>query len=316
MDPQAVAPEVRAAVAAPSATAAGAALLRAAHRVFDAGPPVLDDPYALTLGGLEDVAAFRVRIGHLQADIAARSDPVFAAGLLRGLRAAVVLRNRYAEDVLAAAYARGVRQYVLLGAGLDSFAMRRGAAFAGLEVFELDRAPTLTWKRERLRALGPLPPGLHFVPADLERQSPLDALTTSAFRRDEPACFAWLGVTSYLSAAAVRQTLSHLAGAAAGSELVFSYALAASRLSTDAHRMSAVLQRRIADDGEPAASRGFDPQVLATVMSELGYVDIEDFTIADAERRYFGGRADGLRPAPLTHLMRARVASPRLGSEC
>jgi methyltransferase (TIGR00027 family) len=295
--------------AGPSRTAIGAAILRAAHRLLDGSPSILDDPYALPLSGLPGEAAVTAAVTRMEGEFTQRSDPKFAREVVRHLRATIVLRNRYAEDALAEARARGIRQYVLLGAGLDSFALRAETASDGLQVFELDLPATQDWKRQRLRALGlPLPPSLQFVAADLERQSPMEALAGSRFRHEEPAFFSWLGVTGYLSEAAVFATLENLRGAAPGSEVVFSYGLPEARIGADGRRLHEVLKAGLAARGEPAANSGFDPGQLAGRLEALGYTGIGDFSVADAQRRYFDGRGDGLGAPPMNHLMRARVA--------
>lgn len=117
----------------------------------------------------------------------------------RGLRAGLVARSRFAEDELARAVAAGVRQYVVLGAGLDTFAYRNSHTEIGLQVFEVDHSSTQQWKQQCLSEAGiPVPETLHFVPMDFERDQLAQALTQSGLRTDQPTCFSWLGVTVYL----------------------------------------------------------------------------------------------------------------------
>jgi methyltransferase (TIGR00027 family) len=291
-----------------NSTAAGAALLRAAHRLLDRQPLLLDDPYALPLSGLPDEAALRALLQRMQLGFARHGDEAFAAGLLRQLRCAIVLRNRYAEDQLEQALAEGVRQYVLLGAGLDSFALRRPNLARQLRVFELDLPQAQQAKRERLQALGLTVPGeLHFVAADLERQSPMQALAASALRRDQPVFFSWLGVTGYLSEPAVYATLRDLATAAPGSRVVFSYGLQESLIASAGRRIHEALKADLAARGEPAANSGFDPAQLAQRLRAIGYGKVEDLDVQAAQARYFAGRGDGLQAPPMTHHMLAVV---------
>jgi methyltransferase (TIGR00027 family) len=154
--------------------------VRAAHHRFDR-PLVLDDALAVRLIG---AAAARA----LDADRARFDTPP-----ARALRAAVVLRNRYAEDVLADVARCGVRQYVMLGAGLDTFAYGR-AAIPGLRMFEADAAPTQIWKRACLARAGIVPPpALAYVPVDFEQEPFPAALARAGFERQAPALFSWLG---------------------------------------------------------------------------------------------------------------------------
>jgi methyltransferase (TIGR00027 family) len=292
----------------PSSTAIGAAMLRAAHLLLDTAPHILLDKYAMSLAGFPNEATVRGAVDRLHAEFAQRCDPDFAVEIARELRVSIVLRNRYAEDELECAEARGVKQYVLLGAGLDSFALRRPAWAESLDIFELDLPATQSWKRQRLEALGLRPPSrLHFVPADLERQSPLEALAGSPFRRDEPAFFSWLGVSSYLSDTAVYATLGELAGTESGSAVVFNYGLAESEIDNEGRKVNAVLKASIAARNEPAANSGFLPKALCQRLREVGYADVLDLDAEEADRRYFFGRTDGLRTPSITRLMLAKV---------
>ena len=271
----------------PSATAQGAALLRAAHQLFD-DPRVLDDPLALRIIGAEGVAALR-------------TDPAaFQTSERRHLRAFIAMRSRFAEDVLAQAMRRGVRQYVLLGAGLDTFAYRNSASEA-LRVFEVDHPATQVWKRQRLREADiVIPDSLTFTPIDFENQTLGRTLRAVGFHASQPAFFSWLGVTVYLTEAAVMQTLRYVASETApGSEIVFTFVPPQSgRESTTARRTAAL--------GEPWVTF-FEPARLERDLRRMGFTAIEQLTPADANRRYFAERRDGLQVGPTGHLMKARV---------
>jgi methyltransferase (TIGR00027 family) len=291
----------------PSATAIGAAMMRAAHRLVDEPPCLLDDPLALPLSGLPGEPALRGALEKMRLEFAQHGEPDFAPVIVRDLRATILLRNRYAEDCLGEAVQRGLRQYVMLGAGLDSFA-HRSALAARLEVYELDLPATQAWKRAQLQRLGvAAPASLHYVAVDFERQTPLQALAGSGFRAGEPALFSWLGVTSYLSEEAVYVTLQDLAGAAPGSAVVFSYGLKGPLLSEQGRRIGEVMKSRVAARNEPAANGGFDPAELARRLRGMGYRRIEDLDVAAAQARYFAQRRDGLQSPPMNHMMCAEL---------
>ena len=165
----------------PSRTARGAALQRAAHQILET-PHVFDDPLALRIFGAEGVAWL------------GRNLENYRSAASRSMRAFLVVRSRYAEDELARAYARGVRQYVVLGAGLDTFAYRN--PHRRLKVFEVDHPSTQAWKRSRLQEQSiDIPRSLTFAPVDFETQTLASGLRAAGFRADRPAFFSWLGVT-------------------------------------------------------------------------------------------------------------------------
>jgi methyltransferase (TIGR00027 family) len=274
----------------PSRTALRVAMSRAAHQIFDA-PRVLDDPIALPIIGVRSVE-----------DI--RTDPRwFAAKLARPLRAFVVARSRVAEDELAAAVRRGMRQYVILGAGLDTFAYRSPYPAAALRIFEVDHPATQAWKRGRLEAAAiRVPESVTFVPMDFERQTLAAGLREAGVRTAEPAFFSWLGVTMYLTPAAVMGTLKYVATAAPGSGIVFDYAVPPAALSAARRLLYRALMRRVAAVGEPWQAY-FTPQALSAELAALGFTHIEDLGAADLNARYFRDRSDGLRVAGSARVM-------------
>src|SRR6266581_5992066 len=196
----------------PSATAIANAMIRAVHLLLDEEPTIFKDPLALALSGVDDEAALRATLERLETEVARNSTLELAQVLLRQGRVLQMLRSRYTEDELEEAIQRGVSQYVILGAGLDSFAYRRGDLAEAVHVFEVDYPATQQWKRERLRAL-PLaqPPNLTFVPLDFEQQTLGEVFPASGYRREEPAFFSWLGVTRYLTEGAIFKTLHEIA---------------------------------------------------------------------------------------------------------
>jgi len=291
----------------PSSTAIAAAMLRAAHWLLDGEPKILKDNLALELSGFESEAALRAALDKMQAEFAQRASPDLAHSLVRHLRASVTLRSRYTEDELSRAIARGIRQYVILGAGLDSFAYRRRDLEEIVRVFEVDYPATQQWKRTRLGELQiVLPPNLTFIPIDFEQQPLTEALRTGDYRPHEPAFFSWLGVTGYLTEEAIFKTLQEVTAMAPGSEIVFGYGVREALLDEESRQMRAVIKAGVAARGEPILSL-FEPANLAARVKEVGFAQVWDFGPEAANARYFAGRADGLCVASLTHLMKARV---------
>lgn len=266
----------------PSRTAWAVASLRAVHQLLDE-PLVFPDRVALPLLGRPAEAALRD-------DPFALNDP-----MSRGLRGALVARSRFVEDELARCVAAGVRQYVLLGAGLDTFAYRNPHGDAGLQVFEVDHPGTQRWKQRLLAEAGiALPSSLTFVPVDFEHDDLAGTLRQSGFRADQPACVSWMGVTMYLTADAVMKTLGTVAGFAAGTCLCFDYRVPAAMLNPVERAINEVLERQIAAVGEPWLST-FDPLQLCSQLLALGFSAAESATPDELNARYFARRKDGLR---------------------
>jgi methyltransferase (TIGR00027 family) len=223
------------------------------------------------------------------------------------MTALLVMRQRYTEDELGKALAQGVAQYVILGAGLDSFAYRRPDLVGVLRVFEVDHPATQRWKRARLQALHlELPSHLTFIPVDFEQHTLADGLRAGGHRPERPAFVSWLGVTMYLTEEAVFETLRSVASFAPGSEVVFHYSLPASRSDDEGRRLSAAYQAAAAARGEPWFSL-FDPTRLTTRVQALGFSQVWDLGPEEANARYFAGCTDGLRVPPTEHLMKAHV---------
>ena len=275
----------------PSETAQGAAVLRAAHQILDA-PRILNDPLALRIIG----ATSRSRLLSAPA--------LFQGG--RSLRASVALRSRFAEDELAQAVHRGIRQYVVLGAGLDTFAYRNIHAGSQLRVFEVDHPATQAWKRQRLLEAGiAIPDSLTFAPVDFETQTLADGLNHAGFDASQPAFFSMLGVVIYLTRPAVMGTLEYIKSLARGSEIVFSYSVPSSALS-DTQRLSReYAAQRVAARGEPWITY-FDPLALKRDLERIGYTHIFDLGPEEANDWYFSNRTDDLG-VDTSRLMQARV---------
>ena len=278
---------------APSHTAYRVAVSRAAHQLLDE-PHVLEDPIALAIVGAAAVAAIRA------APLRYRLPPA------RYLRAFLVARSRVAEEALARAVRRGVRQYVVLGAGLDTFAYRNPYPADGLTVFEVDHPATQAWKRGQLETAGiALPPSLRFVAVDFETQQLGEPLAGAGLRAEEPAFFSWLGVSMYLTRAAIGATLGYVAGLPRGSGIVFDYAVPPAGLSPVRRLVVHALLKRVAAAGEPWKTF-FEPRALAAELRALGLTELEDLGPEELNARFFAERSDGLRTGALGRVMCAR----------
>jgi methyltransferase (TIGR00027 family) len=263
-----------------SKTALGVAIRRAAHQLMDR-PPVLDDPIAVRLIG-SGYPRHMERAMHRVA---------------RDFRAFMAVRSRYAEDQLAAAVAQSVTQYVVLGAGLDTFAYRN--PFPSLRVFEVDFPATQEWKRAMLdEAAIALPDELTFVPLDFEHMTFSDGLAETGFDARRPAFFSWLGVVPYLTLMAFRATLEAITQLPAGSAVSFDYAVAPETLSPLGRKAFDALARRVEAAGEPF-QLFFTPETLDAELRRAGFQRIEQRGYEQLNELYFKERADGLKLSAL-----------------
>ena len=275
-----------------SRTALGVAAARAAHQLFDAGPRILEDPIAtriFTPDGLE-----RIR----------RAAHYYGQRPARALRAHIALRSRYTEDRLQTAVARGVRQYVMLGAGFDTFAWRQPAWASALRIVEIDHAGTQSAKRHRFEGAGlEIPPNTTLAAVDFAHESLADALRRVGVSSDQPAFFAWLGVMMYLDEAAIDATLAAVAAFPAGSELVLTYLPPPERWPADAGA-AASLAERVNRVGEPFVSY-FEPGALESKLRAAGFVSVAFLGRDEAARLYFSGRPADLPVPRDTHIVAA-----------
>lgn len=263
-----------------SRTALRVAIRRAAHQLVD-HPPVLTDPIAVRLIGSE-YARDLERASHTVA---------------RDFRAFMAARSRYAEDRLNIAYTAGVRQYVVLGAGLDTFAYRN--PFPALRVFEADFPATQEWKREMLaEADVAIPANLNFVALDLEHKSLRDSLTDCGFDAVQPAFFSWLGVAPYLTLPAFRATVAAIAQLPAGSGVTFDYVFPPETLTPNRRQIFNRLAERVATAGEPF-QLFFTPQQAEAELRKAGFRRIEQVDHEGLNALYFHNRADGLKLSPV-----------------
>lgn len=263
---------------APSRTALRVALRRAAHQIVDS-PLVFEDPVAIPILGREYAEELR--------RTPRRDDRPYSIAL----RAFVVARSRYTEDKLRDAFAAGIRQYVLLGAGLDTFAHRN--PWPQLRVFEVDHPATQRWKRELLhRNSIAVPENLTYVPVDFEQQSLAARLSESGFDNTAPAFFAWLGVVPYLTLSAFRATVNFIASQPVGSGVVLDYGLPREALPPLERLAHDSLASRVQKAGEPFQIFFTPPSIAAEFAA---FSPVEDLGSDEINARYFTGRKDKLR---------------------
>lgn len=269
--------------AVPDATAVRVALWRALHLEVDAPPPVFEDEIGL-------------RIAAADADWRQRPD-MHAQGT-RGYRASIVARARFVEDLVTERAAAGVAQYVILGAGLDTFAQRRPQLASRLRVFEVDRPGPQAWKRQRLHELGlggAAAP--HFVAVDFEAgQSWWEALLAAGFDPEQPAVVASTGVSMYLTHEANLATLRQVAALAPGSTLAMTFLLPLALIDAAERALHEEVYARARAAGTPFLSF-YAPAELTAAALDAGFREARHVSTDDLAQRYFAGRADGLRPA-------------------
>lgn len=257
----------------PSRTAWRVALRRAAHQVFDQ-PVVFDDPLALRILGLTNSSNWEA------AGLRAPSRPHSVS-----LRAFLVARSRFAEDTLTAAVSMGVTQYVLLGAGLDTFAYRN--PFPQVQVFEVDHPDTQAWKLYLLHEHGiDIPPQTHHVAVDFNHNDLAERLRSTGFDPSQPAVFAWLGVVPYLTDEGFAATLRFLSGSAKGSVLVFDYGLPRHALPSLEQLALDSLSARVAMAGEPFRLFFMSDEIHHR-LAESGWELLHDLDRDAINARYF-----------------------------
>jgi methyltransferase (TIGR00027 family) len=274
----------------PSATAQKVAIRRAAHQLLD-DPKVFDDPLAVPIIGPR--ARAYLESGRFQTQAS------------RYLRAFVAARSRYAQDELDAAVKRGVRQCVVLGAGLDTFAYRN--PYSELKVYEVDHPATQAWKRERLKLVGiGVPESVAYAPVNFENETLAEGLARTRFQFAAPAFFSWLGVTPYLECETTLKTLAILRSYCSENQVVFDFAVPRSSLDPGAQAAFDLLSNRVAAVGEPFQGF-FDPKELTSRLTQMGYTDVQDLPPDAINERYFQARSDGLQVGgSMAHLASAR----------
>jgi len=271
----------------PSRTAFGAAAHRAAHQILDRGV-IFPDPFAVAVLGEDGDAA-----------VERLADPSHQI-----MRLFIAARSRFADDALSAAVARGVRQTVILGAGLDTFCLRNPHSNVGLQVYEVDHPATQAWKRSHLHGLGfNLLPSVTMAPVDFESQGLADGLASVGFQAERPAFFAWLGVVPYLTKEAISKTLEFIASVPA-SEVVFDYSEPLENYDPERRAIVEARAANAASVGEPWISF-FDPLVLSRELHQGTFEEVEDLGLAEIADRYFGRLVtETIKPGP--HVVHAR----------
>ncbi|MBI0293389.1 class I SAM-dependent methyltransferase [Streptomyces sp. PRKS01-29] len=278
---------------APDSSAVRTALWRAMHVQVDPPPHVLEDEVGLRLAA--PGADWRHR-------------PDMDPDATSGFRAAIVARARFIEDLIAEQADRGVTQYVILGAGLDTFAQRRPEIASRVRVFEVDQPGTQAWKRQRLDELGyGVPDWLHLVPVDFEASEDwLRGLAAAGFDSGGPAVIVSTGVTMYLTKDATAATLRQIAGLAPGSTLAMTFLLP-TELLDDADRPGL----RASEEGAQASGTPFisfyEPSEMLELAREAGFQDVRHVSGASHAERYFADRSDGLRPSSGEDLLLATI---------
>ncbi|WP_434111940.1 class I SAM-dependent methyltransferase [Paraburkholderia caffeinilytica] len=267
---------------APDSTAARVALWRALHLQADSPPHVLEDEIGLKL---------------LAPDENWRSRGDMNPQFTRPFRASIVARARFIEDLVVEQAGRGLSQYVILGAGLDTLAQRRPEIASRLKVFEVDQPGPQAWKRERLIELGfGVPDWLRFVPVDFEAGGTWrDGLTAAGFDDSKPAIVVSTGVSMYLTKEANAATLRQVAALAPGSTLAMTFLLPLELADPEIRPGLEMAEKGARASGTPFISFFTPPEILA-LAHETGFTEARHVSAADLTRRYFAGRTDGLRP--------------------
>jgi methyltransferase (TIGR00027 family) len=276
------------ATATPDSTAIRTALWRALHLEVDAPPHVLDDRIGLQLAGVG--ADWRER-----PDMNEYATP--------GVRASIVARARYIEDLVSDRASHGVGQYVLLGAGLDTFAQRRPEIASKITVFEVDQPGPQAWKRQRLVELGfGVPDSLRLVPVDFETTSWWDGLLANGFDADKAAVVASLGVSMYLTREATAATLSQSATLAPGSTVAMTFMQPVELVDPDEQDMHRATNAAARASGTPFISY-YAPDEIVAMARDAGFTSTRHVSAADYTQRYFADRTDGLRPFTTEELL-------------
>ena len=278
----------------PSQTALMAAAARAAHVIVDHEPVIFADELAAALLGEqadEFISYHRAHGTHL---------------VLSGARAQVLCRSRFTEDHLAACVRTGLTQYVILGAGLDSFAYRTESA---VRVFEVDHPGTQRWKRAHLGSAGiTVPDTVSFVAMDFERDSLSGCLAQAGFDPSRPALVSWLGVTMYLTGAAISQTLGEISGFAPDTQLIADYMLPAALRDDTGNAYVSLVAPAAAERGEPWLTF-LAPDDMSALLGRHGFGPVEHVRQRDSIPAALWDRTDSLHPADLSVLARATLGT-------
>ncbi len=278
----------------PSRTAMAAAYHRAAHQVMEQGR-IFKDPLALQILGIDATTIDQA----LESETSRRRMRIFIAA-----------RSRLADEALSLAVAHGVRQVVVLGAGLDTLAYRHTWP-PETRVLEVDHPATQNWKRERLAESGiSLPTSLTFAAIDFTQMSLSDGLASAGFDANAPAFFTWLGVLPYLPEHVILGVLEFIAGRPSGSQIIFDYANPPASLSLEARLAHERRAQRVAETGEPWVSY-FETEDLHSRLAGLGFGDTEDFGPSQIANSYFPRTSNSPLSDKGGHILRASVSATR-----
>lgn len=283
-----------------SRTAEAAAALRANH-FLHAEKPVFSDPYALEMAGQrwQKLLALPLFPQLLNSTLANRT-----FGLLTGQ---VVARSRFSEDLLAQAIINGTQQYVLVGAGLDSFTLRLAAQYPQLKIFEVDHPDTQQAKIAKLKTFGEIPHNVEFVAINFETEKLFDALNRSSYQTDQPAFFSWLGTTHYLTPEATLSTLENIAqNAAIKSEISLDYSVHYTQLAGIERFGTFAVGQFTKFLSEPLIG-SFESNDLHEKLQGMNFDIIQDLSGHQITNRYFNNRPDHIKHTAATHLLHLKL---------
>lgn len=274
----------------PSQTAFMTAIQRGHHFHKAKEPKVLRDSLALSLAGIESIEVATSFLENIISNFAALSDPETAATFMEHIESTVCMRSRVVEEELAVARRRGLKQLVILGAGLDSTAYRCTELIEGLQIFEVDHPSTQSWKRERVKSAGiNVPDNLTYVAFDFENQTLKEALKQGGVQPDAMTLFTWLGVQMYLTDEAVKSTLNVLGAYPSGSEIVMDFISPSYVVDGNIPEDSVTqLQKIVTDMGEPIKSRYYENE-LEDILKQAGFTEVNYLSAKWFVENYLGG---------------------------
>ena len=279
----------------PDKTAVRTALWRALHVEVDDKPYLIEDEIGLKLIAPPE-------------DWQERPDMKYT----RRLRASVIARSRFVEDLITEQSLKGISQYVILGAGLDTFAQRRADIAAKLQIYEIDQQYTLEWKQKQLIRQGfGVPDNLHFVIVDFETSSWWDELLKAGFDTSKPAVVTCAGVSLYLTKEAITSTINKISTLAPGSTLAMAFYLPMELLDIEDQPMQEIAEKGAAEDGTPFVSFFTTAEILA-LGCEANFKEIKAISTKDMEKLYFAERTDNLLPASGEILLLATTQATKL----
>jgi len=266
----------------PDSTAVRVALWRAMHLEFDSPPYLLSDKIGLQLANPADNWQERP---DMNPDHTSR------------FRAAIVSRARFIEDLVINQAEKGLQQYVILGAGLDTFAQRRSDHLSDLQIYEIDKPETQQWKQQRLTALQyDLPESLHFIPVDFETESWWNNLLASEFNPNLPSLVSSIGVSQYITKQATKEVLHNVASLVSGSTLIMTFFLPFDLIDPIDQPLQQFAEKGAKASGTPFISY-YTPEEIMDLARQAGFNEVEVISKADLVERYFSRRADDFEPA-------------------